>query len=236
MRRYSEVFSDSRSTLLARIARALLALEDILEELADKYVVSGVEVEPEPVDLDYLETSDAPLRFLVCVGRRLGVVEEGDGYVIEAVEHAGNNLLLLYDELARYFGHYARRRLANFVRVGGGTEYFMAVMDSGEVFLAEGEYGRVSIPAVQGMVLTAHTHPSNVYWFSIPDLRTALDFFSHRGLATAVVTGAGATVLYRRGFFTLEDYETMLRAVKSGDERVVLELVRRAPNIRVEFV
>jgi len=233
LKRFSEVFRDSRSSVLAAMARALLALEDVVEELEE---VRGIEVDSASLDVEYLERTGAPIRILVAAPGREGVLDEGEGYVIEATPYAEDNVWRLYEELATFFASYAYRRLGRYLPSPEGTEYFLAVMDSGEVFLAQGFRDRVSLPIVDGMVLTAHTHPNNVYWFSRPDLRTALEFFSRRGFATAVVTQVRTALLYRVGPFTLEDYEALLKASRTRDAEEAYRLLEEAPNLRVVLV
>ncbi|RLG86465.1 MAG: hypothetical protein DRO39_03100, partial [Thermoprotei archaeon] len=100
MKRFSEVFRDSRSSVLAAMARALLALEDVDEELGE---VRGVEVDPSSLDVEYLERTGAPIRILVAAPGREGVLDEGEGYVIEAAPYAEDNVWRLYEELATLF-------------------------------------------------------------------------------------------------------------------------------------
>lgn len=115
---------------------------------------------------------------------------------------------------------------------GSGVEYSLFVMRSGDVYIAEGEVGRVSLPYVGGVVLEAHTHPS----FCLPsdrDAATAMVRFMEGLFASAVVGPTCMVMAYRVGPLAEEDLVTLRRLPTLLAELGMRTGVMDLGNIRV---
>ncbi|MEM4664536.1 MAG: hypothetical protein QW271_02155 [Sulfolobales archaeon] len=90
------------------------------------------------------------------------------------------------------------------------VEYSLFVMKSGDVYIAEGEVDRVSLPYVSDVILEAHTHPISC----IPSERdavTAMVRFMEGLYASAIVGPSCVLLVYRVRPLTEEDLVAIRR-------------------------
>ncbi len=85
-----------------------------------------------------------------------------------------------------------------------GVEYVLLVLRTGDVYVAEGDVGRVSLPYVSEVLLEAHTHPVSCVP-SERDASTAMVRFMEGLYASAVVGLPCVALVYRRGPLVEED-------------------------------
>ena len=100
---------------------------------------------------------------------------------------------------------YLLKRLASMTSEGG-PEFLIAYLEWGEVIILEGEVDRISIPFLEQVKVSYHTHPRGGCAFSRADLASSLDLMVHGGIGEGVVTTDCATYMYRIGFLLEEDY------------------------------
>ncbi|MCS7099253.1 MAG: hypothetical protein RMH84_00075 [Sulfolobales archaeon] len=196
MRKYEELFRTSRSEKLT----TLVLLADGLSSLCAEYgcEVSG-EVSGEVVyvyyrncsigsnifELEELLRRDVEVRFIEGSGGRSSR---------ELLEQALTYALEVLSELRQYVH----------ITLQTGVEYSLLVLKSGEVYVAEGSLGRISLPYAEGVVLEAHTHPLDCSP-SERDLSTAVIRFMEGLYASAVVSPLCATVIHRVSLLSEED-------------------------------
>lgn len=118
----------------------------------------------------------------------------------------------LLGEASRYALELLLSELKHFVYITSqsGIEYSLLAMREGDVYLAEGGVGRVSLPYVSGVIFEAHTHPASCVP-SERDSTTAMVRFME-GLYASAVVGLNCVVLvYRISPITEEDLVTIKR-------------------------
>jgi len=145
-----------------------------------------------------------------------------------------SNYLWLYEYSSRKFMEFANNLLKphTFNTDRDGVEFFLAVFSNGKGVLLEGSKLRVMVPAIKAYY-TAHTHPRNYIIPSSKDIRSLIDLFTYGGIASAIITSSTSICIYRKGPFTLEDYETLIYAsrVKPRSINEFSELLRQS-NIK----
>lgn len=114
-----------------------------------------------------------------------------------------------------------------------GVEYGLLVLKSGEVYVAEGGLGRISLPYVEDVVLEAHTHPLDCSP-SKRDLSTAVARFMEGLYASAVVSPFCATVVHRISLLSEEDLVSIKNVPQLlGNYEVVRHQLLELGNVRV---
>lgn len=140
----------------------------------------------------------------------------------DLLEDAMSYALRVLSELKQY------KHLTRYSEV----EYVLLVTKSGDIYVAEGEVGRVSLPYLSGVVLEAHTHPYSCLP-SERDVSTALARFMEGLYATAVVGLECAVIAYRSGPLTEEDLVTFRKLPTVLANTVLIPSEVRLGSIRV---
>ncbi|HIP57657.1 MAG TPA: hypothetical protein EYH02_06330 [Ignisphaera aggregans] len=199
-----KVYRDSRAQRIVRIARILLAIEDVLEELPEDIDVESVYLDPETVLSDHVK--------LVVSSDRHGSETRDLGFaqiVIELVQHpVSGNIHRFYDGVAMEFGRYSSRVLSPYL--SKPVEYALLLLDSEDCIVMEGFEKGVVYPSRNNILFTAHTHPQGLSTLSRRDILTLLDILSKRGFAFCAMGVDGVLCVYRRLLVYEEDYEKLL--------------------------
>ncbi len=123
----------------------------------------------------------------------------GDGHPYLGLFPIASRVPFIYDSplIKSYAGDTARTRI----------EYIMLYTGTGEVYIFEGEYDRVSLPFVK-VAFSLHTHPSlpGACALSRADIASGLDLLSVGGIGEAAATTHCAFIMYRRGLIDEDTY------------------------------
>lgn len=196
------LFRTEASTRLA----SLVLLADGLLSISSEYECEA--------SADYAE-GEALVYYSGCsLGQELFELEElkENGVTVRFVRGSGGSPPRKLLEIASRYALEVLTELRSYAQAtsGSGVEYSLFVMRSGDVYIAEGEVGRVSLPYVGGVVLEAHTHPS----FCLPserDAATAMIRFMEGLYASAVVGPACLIMAYRVGPLAEDDLVALRR-------------------------
>lgn len=128
-------------------------------------------------------------------------------------------------------GYALKTRMSN-------VEYFIALINDRLIAL-EGERLGVRLPHFKTYAI-AHTHPIGHIMFSHKDIESTIDLFTEGGILSLVATENSATVLRRRGPYTIDDYEALIDLrdyLKKKNVRIneILKVLRRGENLTLEF-
>ncbi|MCX8185078.1 MAG: hypothetical protein RMI56_03340 [Sulfolobales archaeon] len=196
MRKYEKLFRSSYSENLS----TLVLLADGLHSLSAEYgcntsgevsgrivyvYYSNCSLGSNLFELDELRERGVEVRLIDGAGGRSGR---------ELLEIALSQALEALSELRQY----------TYITLQRGIEYSLLVLRSGEVYVAEGGVGRISLPYVEGVILEAHTHPLDCAP-SERDLNTAVTRFMEGLYTAAVVSPLCSTVIYRVSPLSEED-------------------------------
>ena len=204
----------------------LAALIEYIEYLLELPEVSGIEV----IDED---------RIVVGLSSNIQLLKPpkilGNEVLIEAINgFIESNYLWLYEYSSRKFMEFANNLLKphTFNTDRDGIEFFLAIFNNGKGVLLEGSKLRVMVPAIKAYY-TAHTHPRNCIIPSSKDIRSLIDLFTYGGIASAIITSSTSLCIYRKGPFTLEDYEALIYASRAKPRNIskFSELLKQS-NIR----
>jgi hypothetical protein len=115
-----------------------------------------------------------------------------------------------------------------------GTEYALLVLRTGEVYIAEGGFGKVVLPYIKEVILEAHTHPGTCLPSARDCSEIAAGFMD--GLYAGGIISMGCTLLvYRVGPLMEEDVETLMRLHQVLGENPTFSQVKLG-SIRVEIL
>ncbi|BFH74511.1 hypothetical protein SJAV_24550 [Sulfurisphaera javensis] len=136
----------------------------------------------------------------------------------------------LYDYFAELYSRFILSTMANYSTrtQESEIEYINILLEDGSFIILEGEEDRVVIPHPKALAST-HTHP-NICLFSHKDLETADQLFIKDYIAVGVLTTKCLLLLYRRGVYTLEDREILLKLVKNIKKSKTAEEVIKSYN------
>ncbi len=215
------------STDSSRALRTFVLLADGLYSISSEYecessgdVVNGevlvyyrgCELGRELFELGELRESGVSVRFISGVG---------GSAPSELLERASLYALELVSELESYV----------WTTLRSGVEYVLLVLRTGDVYVAEGDVWRISLPYVSGALLEAHTHPTSCVP-SDRDATTAMERFMEGLYATAIVGPDCTTLAYRRSPPSEEDLVAMrelpvaIERIAPGPGRVDLGSIR----------
>ena len=202
--KFHKLYINEQSRRLTRLANIILFIEDLLEE------VNGEGVYVFENDLyDPLVFDETTLNIKVKAKNTLGEEPPEELNIsLELVEHIDyDNMYILYDTAVKWFLDYAINELGKYITRTDrtGVEYYLAILEKGYVFLAEGEKHHIRLPLIKTFYM-AHTHPTPYLMFSSRDIDTVIDLFTYGGIVAAVMTGSGILYIYRKGYFTDVDY------------------------------
>ena len=187
-----------------RIARILLAIEDLLDELPESIDIDSIYLDPETVLSNHVK--------LVMSSDRHGSEIRDLGFtqiVIELVQHpVPGNIHRFYDGVAMEFGRYSSRILSPYL--SKPVEYALLLLDSEDCIVIEGFEKGVVYPSRSSILFTAHTHPQGLSTLSRRDILALLDILSKRGFAFCAMGIDGVLCVYRRMLVYEEDYEKLL--------------------------
>ncbi|MEM1623285.1 MAG: hypothetical protein QW543_04020 [Sulfolobales archaeon] len=123
----------------------------------------------------------------------------------------GNSPEKLLEEASRYALEVAGElKYYSYLTSRSRVEYSLLVMKSGDVYIAEGEVDRVSLPYVSDVILEAHTHPISCTP-SGRDVVTTMVRFMEGLYASAVVGPSCVFLVYRVRPLTEEDLVAIRR-------------------------
>jgi len=210
--KFHKLYVDEWSRRLTRLANIILYVEDLLEEVCGEglHVSEDILYDPLVFDNSILNIKVKTDNEIDCKPpRELNVNIE----LAKQIDY--DNMHVLYDTATMWFLEYVRSELSEYTIVTDrfGVEYYLAVLEDGHVFLAEGEKYHVRVPFIK-TYYTAHTHPTLHPIFSPRDIDVAIDVFTYGGLALAIVTTRNTICIYRRGYFTDTDYYNMRKLRK----------------------
>lgn len=223
MSRYQELIDDIHSKRLGHACRAMVFLEDILEDAeCEEVYVSGV------FDQSVLKVYGRNCRFNIEESIAVFSVEHDVEAVVEAEDDA-ISLSSLYHRILDYYVRtlHGRIKIYSYRTYETGVEYYLGVLFDGRGFIVEGEENRVVLPGIP-MCVSAHTHPGSNPYPSQADLRSIERILIDRGLGHAIVTPSRSLVLYRTAPITEKDHLLFKRVQGYSDTRVaVVELTSR---------
>jgi len=207
---------------LARLA----ALIEYIEYLLELPEVSGIEVIDEDRIVVGLSSNTQLLKPPKILDNEVSI-EIIHGFI-------ESNYSWLYEHSSRKFMELANNLLKphTFNTDRNCVEFFLAIFSNGKAVLLEGERLRIMVPTIKAYY-TAHTHPRNYIMPSSKDVRSLIDLFTYGGVASAIITSSTSLCIYRKGPFTLEDYETLIRVsrIKPKNINELNELLRQS-NIK----
>lgn len=233
--KYHEIMMTKES---ARIA-GLKAVIDLVEYLADidEVVETKVNIQDQ---IGYNLYANITVKVLGDVDQEITGLEkivEGKPltYRIEKiiVEEQGQpsifseEILEIYDEvitlshrlLARLLQPYLNRKY----------EYFATIISDGKIILLEGEEEKVYVPIPSHLepIVTAHTHPHTPCIPSKRDIESLIRLLVDQGIGLIILSPLCNLIIYRRGLFLEEDYETLLKLSREiGKNKDVVNAVR----------
>jgi len=217
--KFHKLYTDDWSRRLTRLANIVLYIEDLLEEVDGEGVFIYESELYDPLVFD-----EITLNIKIKTNNRVELSPPEELKVsIEPVEYIDyNNMHILYDVAVRWFLNYAYNELGKYIiqTDKAGIEYYLAILEDGHVFLAEGEKYHIRIPFIKTYYL-AHIHPTPHLMFSHHDIDVVIDTFTYGGLASVVLTRTGCTCIYRRGYFTDEDYYRLINLRKYLSKREI---------------
>lgn len=210
--KFHRLYVNEWSRRLTRLANIILYVEDLLEEVNGEGLYVSEDTLYDPLVFD-----NSILNIKVKTDNEIDYKPPKDLNVnIELAKQIDyDNMYILYDTAIMWFLEYARNELSKYTIKTDrfSTEYYLAILENGHVFLAEGEKRHVRVPFVK-TYYTAHTHPTLYPMFSPHDIDVAIDVFTYGGIALAIVTTRNTICIYRRGYFTDNDYYNMLKLRK----------------------
>lgn len=157
-------------------------------------------------------------------GLKVRLVNGLGGKDVESIlEEARTRAVRVLDELRQYVP----------LTYTTGTEYALLVLRTGEIYIAEGGFGKVVLPYVKDVILEAHTHPGTC----LPSARdcSELAFRFMDGLYMGGIVSVGCSLLiYRIGPITEGDVEKLLRLRNVLGNNLTSGQIRLG-NIKIEI-
>ncbi len=213
----------------------------VVEEVSESVGVPPEEIVLQESALEFYDVSDNVLYYIIQgvgqanlprIEKEVKVASRSIRLVFEPREHLeGIPAAVLYERVPRtvlYNDSSMWKRLA-LDTTGTGVEYMGIYLDSGEVLVVEGERFRVRLPFVRSLA-SIHTHPDPYCELSVKDIESGLDLLVEGGLFEAAVTRSCASVMYRVGFVSEDDYVSVREFVLSRGRR--LDKLLRLSSIR----
>lgn len=220
MPKYHTVVEDDNVIKAAKIAKLLLEIENIVDE-----VLSEHQVEKHKYRVEGLEDiKRGTVHIYIDLDRRCSKEVSMDGTLIKV---SCQRVLPNVNEVFRHTAINLAKISVNLLRpfLGKEEEYMVVILDRGSAAILEGSPEKVVAPFIPGTVFTCHTHP-NTYraLLSKEDARSLLELLSNRGLGSCVVSTTSCLVVYRCGPFVLDDYFKLFNAIKEQEYIDVITL------------
>lgn len=231
MSKFQELIDDNYSKRLGFACRAILFLEDVLEDAeCEEVFASGV------FGSGLLRVYGIKCRYDLKESIEV-FSEEHDLHAVVEKDINAYSLSSLYhiviekylETLHKKIQHYA------FITNETGVEYFLGVLLNGKGFLVEGEENRVVLPSIP-MCISAHTHPGMYPYPSRVDLKTIERILLERGLGHAIVTYAKSLVLYRVAPVSERDYLILKEVQSYTDTMEAVKVLTHNSCIRMRLV
>lgn len=97
-------------------------------------------------------------------------------------------------------------------------EYLLMLLDRGFWVVLEGEERRISIPRIEGVIASLHTHPSMSCIPSREDIESTIDLLSSGGILSGVIGGGCLFITRLKTYLSEEGYLLLMRFLNNYDE------------------
>ncbi|MEM1645335.1 MAG: hypothetical protein QXL96_05625 [Ignisphaera sp.] len=213
MPKYHEIIENNDVAKAVNIARLLIEIENIVDEVATehqveihKYRIEGLEDMGGNEIKVYIDL-DAKCSKEITVGGTLikVVCKQTLPNIVEVYRRVATRLAKISVDLLRHF-------------LTREEEYMVVFIDRSYAVLLEGSPEKVVAPSIPGTLFICHTHPNTTRaLFSKEDIRSLLELLSNRGLGGCIISAYSYLIIYRCGPFTLDDYFKLFKAVKEQE-------------------
>lgn len=207
--KYYRVVENKSIAEIIRIAKIILGVEDIVEEL-----FIDLDVDYSGYRVEYIDKDLGEVRVYVNIGRECYREKLIEKSMIKVMcKQTMPNTSEVYSYTALKLTEVSINLLKSFL--DKSSEYMAILLDKGIAIVLEGSSKKITLPQIPGTIFVCHTHPGTLTpVFSRDDVRSLLDILSNKGFGGCVLSGIACFTMFRRGPFLLEDYFSLSSIVK----------------------
>lgn len=207
--KYYRVVENKDIAEVIRIAKIILGVEDVIEEL---FLDLGIDYSG--YRIEYIDKDLDEVHVYVNIGRECYKEKLVEKSAIKVMcRQTTPNTNEVYSYIALKLTEISINLLKPFLNKR--NEYMAILLDEGIAIVLEGSPKKVTLPQIPGTIFACHTHPGTLTpIFSRDDVRSLLDILSSRGFGSCVLSGIACFTMFRHGPFLLEDYFRLFNVVK----------------------